>query len=121
MKFFAILAAFVLSLSTSSAEPDARAKSEIEHLIAYLAGSNCELFRNGSWHAPARAVEHLRGKYEYLAGRGFVSSAESFIERAATESSMSGKPYLVRCAGMESIESAKWFSAELSRFRAGTK
>jgi hypothetical protein len=122
MKLFALLAAFVLSLSTSSAEPDARAKGEIEHLMSYLAGSNCEFYRNGAWHAPARAVEHLRGKYEYLAGRGLVSTAESFIERAATESSMSGKPYLVRCgARPESIESAKWFAAELSRYRERSK
>jgi hypothetical protein len=121
MKLFAILTAFMLSLSTSSAEPDARAKSEIEHLMSFLAGSSCEFYRNGSWHTPARAVEHLRGKYEYLAGRGLVSTAESFIERAATESSMSGKPYLVRCGDAESVESSKWFSAELSRHRARTK
>lgn len=118
MKVFAILAAIVLSLSTSSAEPAARARSEIEHLMSYLGGSNCEFYRNGSWHAPASAVEHLRGKYEYLAGRGLVSTAESFIERAASESSMSGKPYLVRCGSSESVESAKWFAAELSRYRA---
>jgi Family of unknown function (DUF5329) len=121
MKLFAILTAFMLSLSMSSAEPDARARGEIEHLMSFLAGSSCEFYRNGSWHAPARAVEHLRGKYEYLAGRGLVSTAESFIERAATESSMSGKPYLVRCGDAESVESAKWFSEELSRYRAKAK
>jgi hypothetical protein len=31
---------------------------------------------------------------------------------------MSGKPYLVRCAGKAPVESAKWLTAELRQVRA---
>ena len=44
-------------------------------------------------------------------------TSEDFITRAATESSMSHKPYQVRCAGKEAEPSASWLKAELSRYR----
>jgi len=96
--------------------PDAATQREITHLFAYLQGSACSFQRNGDWHDGKDAAAHLDRKYRYLLERGLVTSAESFIERAATGSSVSGRPYLVRCGG-GTIESAAWFAAELKRYR----
>ncbi len=48
-----------------------------------------------------------------------LNTAEDFIRLAASESSMSHKPYQVRC-GSEQLPSAVWFGEELQRFRQKT-
>lgn len=120
-----ILAVAVVALlgaaTVSSAEPDEVARTEIAHLLKHLESSGCQFQRNGSWYAPARAASHLNQKYEYLLKKGLVTSAESFIERAATESSASGKPYSVKCGAAAAVPSGAWLRTELLRFRATTK
>ncbi len=95
------------------------ASAEIDHLLVFLAGSGCEFYRNGTWYPPAAARAHLETKYEYFAKRDLIRTAEDFIRLAATESSMSHKPYQVRCGGEEQT-SAVWFGTELQRFRQKT-
>lgn len=101
------------SLSFAGDTPD----GEIHHLLDYLKGSGCEFYRNGSWHGADEAVVHLTNKYQYLDRRGLVDTAEQFIERAATKSSMSGNPYQVKCGDSEPLPSAEWFEVELQRYR----
>jgi hypothetical protein len=111
-----VLLAALVPISTSGAET--KAAEEIEHLIAHLGSSGCQFNRNGSWHTSERAVSHLRRKYEYLIKKNLVPSAEAFIERAAAQSSASGKPYLVKCGKTAAVPSAQWLSRELERYRA---
>jgi hypothetical protein len=99
------------------AEPPPQAQREIEQLIQALGASGCQFQRNGKWYPAADAQAHLRRKYDYLRKRDLVASAEQFIERAGTESSMSGKPYQVRCAGQAAMSSADWLGARLSAIR----
>ncbi|HZX78043.1 DUF5329 domain-containing protein [Lysobacter sp.] len=98
-------------------EPPPQAQREIEQLIQALGASGCHFQRNGKWYPAADAQAHLRRKYDYLRKRDLVASAEQFIERAGTESSMSGKPYQVRCAGQAAVSSADWLRARLSAIR----
>ncbi|MFC4310087.1 DUF5329 domain-containing protein [Steroidobacter flavus] len=115
-KVIAILA-LAMPLSALPAEPNPVAKQEIEHLIAHLGSSGCQFNRNGSWYDAARAVSHLERKYEYLLKRDLAPTAEAFIERAASESSASGKPYLVKCPGQMEVRSGDWFRSALATFR----
>ncbi len=113
-----LVAVLLIVPAAAAAEvPGEAAKREITHLFAYLQGSACSFQRNGDWHESKAASVHLDRKYRYLLERGLVTSAESFIERAATGSSISGRPYLVKCGGGEPVESAAWFAAELQRYR----
>lgn len=115
---------FLLILCTSVAsadEPDAVAREEIAHLFSYLGSSGCQFYRNGSWHISTDAVSHLHKKYEHVLKKRRISTAESFIELAATASSTSGKPYLVKCGEAPTVESAAWFMQELTRYRAASK
>ncbi|PWT73037.1 MAG: hypothetical protein C5B46_06000 [Proteobacteria bacterium] len=100
-----------------AAEPNASAKTEIEHLLDYLGRSGCEFNRNGRWYSAAEARAHIAKKYAYLLDKGWVSTAEEFIARAATESSVSGKPYQVRCGGAATVPSGQWMQEELKRYR----
>ena len=101
--------------------PDTAARAEIDALFARLAASGCEFERNGSWHDAARAQKHLRRKYDYLLDRDLVPDAESFVARAATESSWSGKPYRVRCGGAAAEPSRDWFLRQLDALRAASR
>ena len=115
---FAALLIAATPVAALAEKPTPAASQEIEHLIAHLKASGCEFQRNGSWYDSAKAAEHLRSKYDYLIKKGWVVTSEDFITRAATESSMSSKPYQVRCAGKDAQPSATWLQAELKRYRA---
>lgn len=94
------------------------ARAEVDALLARLQSSGCEFNRNGNWYSGTDAKTHLLKKLDYLEGKNLVKTAEQFIEQGASASSMSGKPYLVRCAGKAPVESGKWLKAELQAARA---
>ena len=96
------------------------ASGEIDQLFKALEASGCEFNRNGSWYDAQKASERLHRKYDYLLKKGLVTSTESFIDLGASKSSMSGKPYLVRCGKSPPVESRSWFMARLSQIRRGS-
>jgi hypothetical protein len=117
-----LIAALALALPVASfAQPaasiPARAQVEIDHLFEYISHSDCRFNRNGSWHDMAAARAHVGMKYEYLRDRGEIVTTESFIDNAASQSSFSGKDYLVQCPGTDALPSNAWLKAELARFR----
>ena len=103
--------------SSLSADVQSKAEKEILHLLQYLKQSTCKFNRNGSWYSANDAVKHLKTKYRYLVKKGLIKTAEQFIERAASRSSMSGKPYLVKCGDSKPVQTSDWFNDELKRFR----
>ena len=116
---FPFLLAVVLlaSASGATAAPDASARGEIAGLMQALSTSGCQFKRNGNWHDAQEARTHLQRKYDYLLKKDKVDTAEQFIRRAATRSSMSGNAYRVKCIGVEQ-DSASWFDAQLQRIRS---
>ncbi|KPK27363.1 MAG: hypothetical protein AMJ66_11135 [Betaproteobacteria bacterium SG8_40] len=97
--------------------PDEVSQHEIRYLLTQLETSGCEFFRNGDWYDARRARQHIQRKYAWLVKRDLVASTEQFIERAASGSSRSGEPYLVRCEQGEAMPSADWLTNELTRLR----
>lgn len=108
---------FALSSACAATPLSPTTKSEIAHLFSYLEKSGCQFSRNGSWYSAGDAVSHLNKKYQYLLDKNLIATAEDFISKGATESSMSGKPYLVKCGDSAAVESAVWFKRELAAFR----
>jgi hypothetical protein len=118
----ALSAAVALSAGAPAwAQQDARARQEIAHLLDYVGQSGCQFNRNGSWHDSKAAREHLQEKYDYLQRRDLVPDTKAFIDRAASQSSMSGKSYLIRCGDGQPTTSAQWLNTELERYRAAHK
>src|SRR4051812_43985653 len=97
MKSILVFLVLLWSGLAAAQSPSAVTTREIAHLFSALEQSNCQFNRNGSWYTPAQAGAHLRRKYDYLLKDGLVKSAETFIDLAASKSSMSGRPYLVKC------------------------
>lgn len=104
---------------TGTAAPVApAARAEIDGLMSRLEASACEFNRNGTWHTATEAKSHLLRKLKYLEDRGAVQSAEQFIELAASSSSASGQPYLVKCGNGATVQSATWMMSELQAIRS---
>lgn len=108
----------LLSLPAARAEPPVNVQIEVNFLLGYVEGSGCAFYRNGTWHDARTAQAHLRDKYNYLAARNLITTTEDFIDRAATESSLSGRPYAVRCNGGAMVTSSQWLRDELARYRS---
>jgi hypothetical protein len=107
----------LLSAPAARAAPPASVQIEVNFLLGYLEGSRCEFYRNGTWHDSKAAQAHLRDKYKYLVANNLVNTTEQFIERAASESSITGQPYQVRCNGGATATSSQRLRDELARFR----
>ena len=109
----------LLAGSAVAQTPSAKTTREVGQLFAALKQSNCEFSRNGSWYNAQKASEHLQRKYDYLLKKRLVTTTESFIELAATKSSISGKPYQVRCGKAAPVPSSSWFTSQLNALRNG--
>jgi hypothetical protein len=107
----------LLLTPAARAEPPTGVQIEVNFLLGYVEGSRCEFYRNGTWHDSKAAQAHLRDKYKYLAAGNLINTTEQFIDRAATESSLSGQPYEVRCNGGAAVTTKQWLRDELARFR----
>ena len=86
--------------------------------MSRLEASGCEFNRNGTWHPAAEAKSHLLRKLKYFEDRGAVQTTEQFIDMAASSSSKSGQPYLVRCGNGATVESGQWLRAQLQDARS---
>ncbi len=98
----------------SSATDEAQTVKEIDHLLVYISDSPCQFIRNDKAYDAAEARSHIQKKYDYLRSR--IKTTEDFIRYAASQSSMSGKPYRIRC-GDETMLCADWLREELERYR----
>lgn len=116
MKFntplFIFLSIFSLHVLASS-------QDEIDHLLSFVASTDCEYERNGTMHNGSEAVEHINKKYAYYLDD--IESTEDFIKYAATKSKMSGKYYKINCSDQSAVKSKDWLLAELMAYRKGQK
>ena len=113
----AVIAAFVLLAGSGAAHAGAM-DEEIDYLLNTVGASGCTFIRNGKRYAAPDAQEHLQTKRKR--GKRYFSSADEFIEKIASKSSMSGKPYLIQCTDGREQPSGEWFAALLAKYRNQT-
>ena len=111
IRFIATLAVLSLPQFAIGATMD----EEIDALLNAVAISDCVFVRNGKEHDVDDAVSHLQMKRE-RGGRHF-DTTEEFIERIASKSSWSGKPYEIHCGDDEPQWALDWFNARLLEIR----
>ncbi len=118
-RVLAILLTGVAIATTAAAAPlSPAARAEIDALMSKLEASGCEFNRNGNWYSGTEAKSHLLRKLKYLEDKGMVQSTEQFIELAASASSMTGQPYLVRCGNGIPIQSGTWLLSQVRAMRS---
>ncbi|CCK74892.1 conserved hypothetical protein [Oleispira antarctica RB-8] len=106
---------FLILLSALSLNVFASSEDEINHLLNFVASTDCQYERNGTMHSGKEAVEHINKKYAYYLDD--IETTEDFIKYSATKSKMSGKYYKIHCAGNSSVKSQDWLLTELSVYR----
>ena len=84
------------------------------HSVETLQGA--VFIRNGTEYDGAKAASHMRMKLDYAGKR--ITTAEQFIDKLATGSSMTGKPYKIRFADGRTVESAVYFHEQLRKLEA---
>jgi hypothetical protein len=89
--------------------------AEIEYLVDTIGASDCTFIRNGKRHSAEDAEDHLRMKYRR--GKRYAPTAEKFIERLASASSWTKKPYFIECAGEDAVPTGEWLTAHLDASR----
>lgn len=117
-KAFLVLVPALAQIANAGPAPTPTAVAEVEYLLDYVGQSGCDFYRNGVRYDSGAAKIHLRYKYDALAGHGQIRTADDFIEKAATKSSLTGIAYRVRCAGGPELSSNQWLRDALAMYRS---
>jgi hypothetical protein len=92
-------------------------KEKIEALIKHVETlSNAKFVRNDTEYDAKTAAKFMRGKWR--AKSDGIATARDFIEKAASVSSTSGKPYLIRFKDGKEVKSGEYLLAELKKIEA---
>ena len=114
----ALWAAWLTSLpALAIAQINPKAEREITGLLQAVGSSGCQFIRSGTAYAADRAQAHLNKKYEHMVSRNMLGSAEDFIVKAATRSSMSGEAYAMRCGDAPPQRCDEWLMGKLKAMR----
>ena len=91
-------------------------KKKIEFLISSIENSKGVIFiRNGTEYKDGKAAaDHLRMKLQAAGGR--VQTADDFIRLCATQSYITGQPYMIRTSDGKTIKSEKYFREKLKEY-----
>src|SRR4030095_4668066 len=77
---------------------------------------DAKFIRNGSTYEVATAIRFLRSKWE--ANNSSVKTARDFVDKVASASGTSGKPYLIRFKDGREITSRDFLLAELKKLES---
>lgn len=117
MKRILLIAALAVLMLFSAA---VSAQDRLEnHKIEFLLSSvenlrEAKFIRNGSEHEGKEAAEHLRMKLQKAGDR--VQTANDFIRLCASQSILSGKPYLIRSSDGRTLSSEEYFRKKLKEY-----
>ena len=111
---FLVSVTSLMALSAVAAAPPPHEQSRIDKLILFVeAQKGMKFVRNGTEYECSDAARFLRGKLESMGDD--IKTAREFIERIASKSSMSGKPYEVKFADGKTMLASKFLGDELKR------
>jgi hypothetical protein len=105
----------LLAAGPACSQPSGQVEQAIRHLIACVSAADLIFVRNGREYTPAEAAEHMEKKYRHF--RDDIETAEDFIELCATQSLLSGKPYLVIDRQGNERRTSDWLRAELAAWQ----
>ena len=111
-----LLSLTLLATSSFSSSAQTEAETEIRWLIQAVRDIDCQFDRNGTLHSAESAANHLELKYSR--GKRYADSAEAFIERLASQSSLTGEPYRMICEG-SAMPAANRLTTKLDEMQTG--
>src|SRR5438128_12647271 len=97
---------------------DESLEQTINYLLDYIGKLDVTFIRNGQSHTPAEAVAHIKAKYEHF--KSEIKTPEDFIRLAASNSLLTGQPYLVRTPDGKEMHLDAWLTEALKAHQAQT-
>ncbi len=111
---WALIVAALFPLTVLAQSSPAPEKQKIETLIKEVGDlKDAKFIRNGWTYDVSTATRFLRGKWE--ANDTAVITARDFIDRVASVSGTSGKPYLIHFNDGREVKSRDFLLAELKK------
>lgn len=109
---FVILALFCGAVSAQ----DNIEKKKIEFLLSSVENlKGAKFIRNGSEYNDGKAAaDHLRMKLKTAGSR--VKTADDFIRLCASQSYLTGRPYMIRLSNGKTIKSEEYFREKLKEY-----
>jgi hypothetical protein len=109
---FVILALFCGAVSAQ----DNIEKKKIEFLLSSVENlKGAKFIRNGSEYDDGKAAaDHLRMKLKTAGSR--VKTADDFIRLCASQSYLTGRPYMIRLSNGKTIKSEEYFREKLKEY-----
>ncbi len=94
-------------------------QQRINYLLSAIENAQLSFIRNGTEHSPQEAAEHLRvklrrGQSSWFAPAKESWTAEMFIDKLASKSSLSGKPYQIEWLNGERVDASVWLYQQLA-------
>ncbi len=94
----------------------------INYLLKEISRVEGVFVRNGTEYPPEEAVTHLKMKMERAMDSWFAPdreewTAEMFIDKLASESSLSGKPYQIKTNDGQVFNSRDWLYDKLNKYQ----
>ena len=112
------LSSRVLGRAAVADDLPAAEKQKIEALLKHVEGlKDAKFVRNDSEYDAKTAAKFLRGKWD--SNESKIKSAKDFIEKAASVSSTSGKPYLIRFKDGKDVKTGDYLSEQLKNLEKG--
>jgi uncharacterized protein DUF5329 len=110
-----VLIAFFLSVAAATADDKpASEREKIEALIKHVEDlADAKFVRNDSPYDAKTAAKFLRRKWD--AKKSEIKTAQDFIDKAASISSTSGKPYLIRFKDGTETKAGEYLTAQLKK------
>jgi hypothetical protein len=109
-----IVFSMVGPLNLRAAEKPLGEKEKIQALIKALENlKDATFIRNGSDYNARAAARFLRGKWQ--AQEKEIKTAVDFIDKVASVSSTSGKPYVIRFKGAPEVKCGDYLKEELKK------
>ena len=113
-----VLSSLVLGRAAVADDLPAAEKQKIEALLKHVEGlKDAKFVRNDSEYDAKTAAKFLRGKWD--SNESKIKSAKDFIEKAASVSSTSGKPYLIRFKDGKDVKTGDYLSEQLKNLEKG--
>lgn len=114
----AIFFSIAVGIPSMAADAPSADTAQIEALISSIEGLKDAVFvRNGSEYDAKTAAKFLRGKWN--SHKKEIVTAADFIEKAASMSATSGKPYLIRFKDGKEVKCGDFLKEQLKKLQSG--
>jgi len=104
----AFLGVWILPALLAAAGRSPVEQGRIDWLLAQIRDSKGVFIRNGAEYDCVKAANYLSEKLHFKGSR--LATAREFIEKIASSSETTGRPYEIRLPGKEAVSLGPWLS-----------